>query len=122
MKRRGLISVALAMLVIGPAIGLADWKSELPRKALGNGARAGLQEGMGTVKDAAFDAAVGAVVPERALQAGRGVNAARQATLPDLARTGATAAIDASNMGPTMDTALDAAEAARQTNKARKAI
>jgi hypothetical protein len=77
---------------------------------------------METVKDEAFDAAVGAVVPDRALQAGRGVNAARQATLPEAARAGAAAAIDASNMGPTMNTALDAAEAARKTNKAQKAV
>src|SRR5215472_5868430 len=112
MKRRWLLGVAVAILVAGRGIGLA-------RTAIGRGARAGVQEGMVTVKDAAFDAAVGAVVPEPARQVGRGANTVRQEGLGSAARQGAEAGIDASGMGPTMDTALDAADAARKTNKAR---
>jgi hypothetical protein len=113
MQRRLVLVVTLAILIKTRAAGL-DWKSQLASTAVGQAARAGIEDAVGgAVKDAAFDAALEAV-PVRKPQA-------VQRVVPT-ASAGIESAMTAANVASSLDTALNAAEAAQKANKARKAI
>lgn len=119
MQRRGVFVVALAILMATQGTGLGDWKSHLARKAVGRAARDGMGDAVEhAAKDAAFDAALGAV-PRAGYDVG---NAVQRIGVGSTAGAGIESAMTAANVASSMDTALDAAEAAQKANKVRKAI
>ena len=114
MQRRWVLVAALAILIATQATGL-DWKSQLAKKVVREAAREGIEEAVeDAAKDLAFDAALGAV-PYRQ-------QAVQRVGVGSAASAGIEAAMTAANVASRMDTALDAADAVKKANKARKAI
>ena len=114
MQRKWMLAVAV-ILMVNHLNALGDWKSALVRTAVGNAARAGIQEAVeDAVKDRAFDATLGAVDAE--------VYAVQPVTFGENAGAAVEAAMTAADVAATLDRASEVAEAAQKINRARKAV
>ena len=129
--------VALALAVSHGAV-LADWKTSAAKRTVGRAAREGMED---AAKNVAVDSALGAAAPggsalgdlnrgksdrgpavgSATQDAGRGGPGDRRA-VGSAAGAGIEAAMTASNVATTIDTAVDVADRAKRLNNVRKIV
>src|SRR5262245_22127959 len=127
MQSGSLLPLALAALMASHTFVLVDWKSELARKAVGRAAQEGIEEALeegleNVARDAAFEAASRDAAYDRRERIARPVDAERREAIGSTAGDAVEAAMKAADVASSMETALDAAEAARKIHKLHKAI
>jgi hypothetical protein len=125
MKMRWLPAAVLVMALANQEVVRGDdWKSDIAKKTIGRAARAGIENAMReAVQDAAFDVAREAVMPDPDLQTLRELgDDERWAAVGSTAIAGIEAGMTVADVASDIEQALDVAEAAKNINKARKAI
>ena len=106
------LATTLAIVISSQAGALADWKSDLAKRAVGKAAREGIEEAVeDAIADAAFDTAFETVSSNPDLRA-----------LAPTVGVGIEEAMRIADVASSIDRALDVADAAKKIHKTAKAI
>jgi hypothetical protein len=140
MTTRSWVLVGLVALALAASAGaaLADWKTNAAKRTVGRAAKEGMED---AAKNVAVDAALGAAVPGGSAlgdinrgksDRGPAIGAATQVAggggpgdrkgVGSAAGEGLEAAMNASNVASSIDTAVDVADRAKRLNKVRKIV
>lgn len=115
------IGILVAAALAVPAVGLTgDWAGDLARKAIGNAARAGIEDAL---KDEALEAALDSAAQRTAVYvASERRERYEREDIAEVASTGVEVAMRAAAVADALDDAADVAETLSKVNKIRKAI